>query len=40
VMFNTNPSERNRLRGLVSRIFTPRQTEALRPQVRSIAEST
>lgn len=39
VMFNTNPPEHNRLRGLVSRAFTPKHTEALRPQVRTMAES-
>ena len=37
VMFNTNPPEHGRLRGLVSRAFTPRRTEALRPRVREIA---
>jgi len=37
VMFNTNPPEHGRLRNLVSRAFTPRRTEALRPHVRAIA---
>jgi len=37
VMFNTNPPEHGRLRGLVSRAFTPRRTEALRPRVRALA---
>ena len=38
VMFNTNPPEHGRLRGLVSRAFTPRRTEALRPRVRALAD--
>jgi len=38
VMFNTNPPEHGRLRNLVSRAFTPRRTEALRPRVRAIAD--
>jgi cytochrome P450 len=38
VMFNTNPPEHGRLRGLVSRGFTPRHTEALRPRVRAMAK--
>ena len=38
VMFNTNPPEHGRLRSLVSRAFTPRHTEALRPRVRAIAD--
>ncbi|MBW2498262.1 MAG: cytochrome P450 [Deltaproteobacteria bacterium] len=39
VMFNTNPPEHGRLRNLVSRAFTPRRVEALRPRVRSLAEA-
>ena len=38
VMFNTNPPEHGRLRGLVSRAFTPRRVDALRPRVRALAE--
>ena len=37
VMFNTNPPEHGRIRSLVSRAFTPRQVETLRPRVRAIA---
>ena len=37
VMFNTNPPEHGRLRALVSRAFTPRQTESLRPRIRALA---
>ena len=39
VMFNTNPPEHGRLRGLVSRAFTPRRTDALRPRVRELANA-
>ena len=39
VMFNTNPPEHGRLRGLVSRAFTPRHVEALRPRVRALAHA-
>ena len=39
VMFNTNPPEHGRLRGLVSRAFTPRQVDALRPRVRALADA-
>lgn len=38
VMFNTNPPEHGRLRGLVSRAFTPRRTESIRPHIRAMAE--
>lgn len=40
VMFNTNPPEHGRLRGLVSRAFTPRHVEALRPRVRALARTS
>ncbi len=39
VMFNTNPPEHGRLRGLVSRAFTPRRVDALRPRVRALARA-
>ncbi len=37
-LFDTEPPEHTRLRGLVSRVFTPRRVEALRPIVRAMAE--
>lgn len=37
-LFDTEPPEHTRLRGLVSRVFTPRRVEALRPAVRAMAE--
>lgn len=37
-LFDTEPPEHTRLRGLVSKVFTPRRVEALRPIVRSMAE--
>jgi len=39
VMFNTNPPEHGRLRGLVSRAFTPRHVEAIRERTRALARS-
>ena len=38
VMFSTNPPEHTRLRRLVSRAFTPRRMEELRPTITTIAE--
>lgn len=38
VMFSTNPPEHTRLRRLVSRAFTPRRMEELRPTISTIAE--
>ncbi len=38
VMFSANPPEHTRLRRLVSRAFTPRAVEALRPRVVDITE--
>jgi cytochrome P450 len=38
VMFSQNPPEHTRLRSLVSRAFTPRAVEALRPGIRARAE--
>lgn len=37
-LFDMEPPEHTRLRGLVSRVFTPRRVEALRPLVRAMAE--
>ena len=37
-LFDKEPPEHTRLRGLVSRVFTPRRAEALRPVVRAMAE--
>ncbi len=37
-LFDREPPEHTRLRGLVSTVFTPRRVEALRPLVRSMAE--
>ena len=39
VMFNTNPPAHGRLRNLVSRAFTARRVDALRPRVRALAEA-
>jgi cytochrome P450 len=38
VMFNTNPPEHGRLRNLVSRAFTPRRVDSLRPRIRALAD--
>lgn len=38
VMFSKNPPEHTRLRSLVSRAFTPKSVEALRPAIRRRAE--
>lgn len=38
VMFSANPPEHTRLRRLVSRAFTPRRMEELRPTISSIAD--
>lgn len=38
VMFSANPPEHTRLRRLVSRAFTPRAVESLRPRVAQITE--
>jgi cytochrome P450 len=38
-LFDKEPPEHTRLRGLVSRVFTPRGVEALRPAVRAMAEA-
>jgi cytochrome P450 len=38
VMFSTNPPQHTRLRGLVSRAFTPRRVEALLPVIEAIAD--
>jgi cytochrome P450 len=38
-LFDREPPEHTRLRGLVSKVFTPRRVEALRPVVRSMAEA-
>ena len=38
VMFSANPPEHTRLRRLVSRAFTPRAVESLRPQIVQITE--
>jgi cytochrome P450 len=37
-LFDREPPEHTRLRGLVSSVFTPRRVEALRPFVRAVAE--
>ncbi|MGZ5291706.1 MAG: cytochrome P450 [Actinomycetota bacterium] len=37
-LFDKEPPEHTRLRGLVSSVFTPRRVEALRPAVRAMAE--
>jgi cytochrome P450 len=37
-LFDREPPEHTRLRGLVSKVFTPRRVEALRPFVRALAE--
>ncbi|MCH2170676.1 cytochrome P450 [Myxococcota bacterium] len=37
VMFNNDPPEHTRLRGLVGRVFTPRRVEAMRPRIHAIA---
>jgi cytochrome P450 len=37
-LFDKEPPEHTRLRGLVSRVFTPRRVESLRPAVRSMTE--
>jgi cytochrome P450 len=37
-LFDQEPPEHTRLRGLVSTIFTPRRVETLRPTVRAMAE--
>jgi len=39
ILFNTNPPTHTRLRGLLSRTFTPRRIESLRPRVRAIAHA-
>jgi cytochrome P450 len=38
-LFDQEPPEHTRLRGLVSKAFTPRRVEALRPFVRAMAET-
>jgi cytochrome P450 len=38
-LFDQEPPEHTRLRGLVSKAFTPRRVEAVRPLVRSMAEA-
>ncbi|MER7351054.1 cytochrome P450 [Streptomyces aurantiacus] len=38
VMLNLNPPEHSRLRGLVSKAFTPRVVENLRPRIASIVD--
>lgn len=38
LMFSKNPPEHTRLRSLVSRAFTPKQVESLRPMIRGVAE--
>jgi cytochrome P450 len=39
ILFNTNPPTHTRLRALLSRAFTPRRVEALRPRIRAIAHA-
>lgn len=39
VMFSTNPPEHTRLRRLVSRAFTPRRIEEMRPVIAQIADA-
>lgn len=39
ILFNTNPPTHTRLRSLLSRAFTPRRIEALRPAIRRVAHA-
>jgi cytochrome P450 len=39
ILFNTNPPTHTRLRSLLSRAFTPRRVEGLRPRIRAIAHA-
>ena len=39
ILFNTNPPTHTRLRALLSRAFTPRRVETLRPRIRGIAHA-
>jgi cytochrome P450 len=39
ILFNTNPPVHTRLRGLLSRAFTPRRIEGLRPRIRALAHA-
>jgi cytochrome P450 len=39
ILFNTNPPVHTRLRALLSRAFTPRRMEALRPRIREMAHA-
>ena len=39
ILFNTNPPTHTRLRALLSRAFTPRRIEGLRPRIRAIAHA-
>jgi cytochrome P450 len=39
ILFNTNPPTHTRLRALLSRAFTPRRVEGLRPRIRAIAHA-